>query len=76
MKNRWGIFCTITGGITGHRVAWLHDRGQLCLYDDQQQAEAKAKQVSDDVQIVFNAMPRARRPVATYEARPYTEDAI
>lgn len=38
----WGVWATVSGGVTGHREAWLKDDGTRVEFDTREEAEEAA----------------------------------
>jgi hypothetical protein len=41
----FGIWCEVSGGVTGHREAWLKENGKRVEFDNESDAEATALQM-------------------------------
>lgn len=39
---RFGIWCEVSGGVTGYRGAWLKSGGELAVFADRAAADAEA----------------------------------
>lgn len=39
---RWGVWCAVWGGVTGHREAWLKQNGKRMEFDTRGAAQAQA----------------------------------
>lgn len=44
---RYGVWCRVSGGMTGTREAWLKSEGVLCVYETFEAAAAEAKKWND-----------------------------
>jgi len=42
----WGVWCTVWGGVTGHREGWMKSNGEIRTFDTKEQAEAAAARMS------------------------------
>lgn len=42
----YGVWCVVSGGITGHREAWLKANGEVILFDTADDAEAEAHRLT------------------------------
>jgi hypothetical protein len=38
----YGIWCVVSGGVTGRREAWLKQDGEIAVFEDRAEAEALA----------------------------------
>ena len=47
--TRWGVWCEVTGGVTGTRRAWLRHEDALAVYDKREDAEAEAKRLNQTI---------------------------
>ena len=45
----WGIYCTVSGGVTGSRQAWLKSDGELVEFGTREEAEAEATRLRNSV---------------------------
>lgn len=62
----WGVWCTVSGGVTGPRAAWLKDQGVRVELDTREEAEEEARwnreRMNDSVSakrgVVFTYEPR------------------
>ena len=63
------IWCTVSGGITGSRAAWLKDHGEIMEFDDKEEAMTHAKKCMDNT---------SRRSSATfsYEAKEVMKETM
>ena len=43
----FGIWCTVTGGVTGTREAWMKEDGKIKLYDTEAEAAERARRLMD-----------------------------
>ena len=37
--REWGVWCTVTGGVTGTRSSWLKSHGEIARFDSKDAAE-------------------------------------
>jgi hypothetical protein len=44
----YGIWCQVSGGITGYRAAWLKSKGEQRTFQTLQEAELYAKRLTED----------------------------
>lgn len=44
----YGIWCTVSGGVTGHREAWLKSNGERLTFATLQEAENYAQKLTSD----------------------------
>jgi len=44
---KFGIWCAVSGGVTGHREAWLKEGGERVELDDYEKARQTAKELQD-----------------------------
>lgn len=47
--RKWGVWCEVSGGVTGHREAWLKVNGEEVEYDTQDEAETAAATCRENV---------------------------
>jgi hypothetical protein len=40
--DAWGVWCEVSGGVTGRREAWLKHEGRVASFATQEEAAAKA----------------------------------
>ncbi len=57
IERDWGVWCRVSGGVTGTNEAWLKENG-MRWYGTQEEAEAKA---SDE-----NARPKSEYSLADF----------
>lgn len=61
----YGVWCQVTGGLTGHREAWLKQAsGKYRLFDTLAEAEAEA--------LAQTARKKYSPAVFTYTAQPWS----
>ena len=65
MNNRWGIWATVSGGVTGYRESWCRHGAAHETYATREDAEARAARYRDSK---INSLSPA---TFTYEAREY-----
>jgi hypothetical protein len=46
--KKFGVWCEVYGGVTGHRQAWLKENGAVVMFDTHEEAAERAKKLSDD----------------------------
>ena len=66
MTTKFGVWCQVSGGVTGHRQAWLKSNGVRVEFATQEEAEVEAERL--------NAIPRPHA-VATFRYRAMPLDA-
>ena len=66
MKAKWGVWCEVSGGVTGSRSAWMKREGKVIAFDTREEAEAEAKAARTSVSRFSQASFR-------YTARPLDE---
>jgi hypothetical protein len=44
--NTFAVWCTVRGGVTGWREAWLKSNGKICYFDTRAKAEAEASRLN------------------------------
>jgi len=59
---RYGIWCAVSGGVSGHREAWLKQGNELLVFNDYESAKQSAKELQDAKRnhpsAVFAYVPR------------------
>lgn len=45
---KWRIWCSVSGGVTGYREAWLKDKGELVEFDNVDAAVTEARKLNND----------------------------
>lgn len=65
--STFGVWCCVSGGVTGHREAWLKNSGVLATFPDRDSAAREASQLN---QRMNHSRSRA---VFLYEARELPE---
>lgn len=48
ISARFGIWCKVSDGVTGHRTAWLKSNGAIVEFDTFDAAEAEAKRLNHE----------------------------
>lgn len=71
---RYGIWATVSGGVTGSRGAWLKSNGTVQLFDSLTEADAETRRLRDRAAAAENG--RARQgiyggAVYGYQTRQY-----
>ena len=60
--RKYGVWCAVSGGVTGHREAWLKEADKVLEFDNYEQARATAKDLQDRKKdhpyAVFAYVPR------------------
>lgn len=67
MDKKWGVWCRVSGGVTGTREAWAKENGKTLLFDTEDEAKALATKwqaSADDAKKYATASFR-------YAAQPY-----
>lgn len=60
----WGIYCTVSGGVTGRRQAWLKSDGEVVEFGTREEAEAEATRLRSSMgrnsatRFTYTAMSR------------------
>lgn len=67
-KTMFGIWCTVSGGITGHRTSWLKIEGQVQEYASFQEADA----IAADLERRANS----QNAVANFRYQPRPLDTV
>lgn len=70
-QSTYGIWCKVTGGMTGRREAWLKQGGELYLTDDEAEAIETAKVLEARMNAMAEGGSLKRRATFSYQARRY-----
>lgn len=66
MSGEWGVWCQVSGGVTGTREAWLKSNGEIQLFDSEDAARAEARRLMERIgrfgQARFNYTARQFDP--------------
>jgi hypothetical protein len=62
----YGIWCTVSGGVTGTRESWMKSNGQIRLFETIEEAKKIANAVQDE-----RMGNNHRTADFNYSARPY-----
>lgn len=67
----WGIWCQVSGGVTGHREAWLKgEGGTIALFATEAAANQKAYELAASTSLRGGYTPSGRPiAIATYSPR-------
>lgn len=44
--TKFGVWCCVSGGVTGHRTAWLKKHGALVIFADRESAASEAERLN------------------------------
>jgi hypothetical protein len=55
IEARWGVWCQVWGGVTGHREAWMKRGDGIATFDTKEAAEAEAAAMRANVSRYSNA---------------------
>lgn len=64
MTGKWGVYCTVRGGVTGGRQAWLKSDDEVVEYGTREEAEAEAARLRSSMgrnsatRFTYTAMAR------------------
>lgn len=47
MEKQYGVFCQVSGGVTGYRAAWLKSNGKMQVFASRELAEIEAKRLTE-----------------------------
>lgn len=50
---RWGVWCTVSGGVTGHRCSWLKSEGEVQVFNTREEAAEEAAKCREAVRGGF-----------------------
>lgn len=64
---RWGVWCRVSGGVTGTREAWLKSLGVRQEFATKEEAEKEASALNERMNGPY------RTASFSYTARPITE---
>ena len=45
--SKYGIWCRVSGGVTGTRESWMKANGEVQLFDDYEAANKEAMKIED-----------------------------
>jgi hypothetical protein len=51
MRERWKIWCEVSGGITGFRAGFLKANGKEVIYTDEEEAKRQAQRLNEQMRL-------------------------
>ena len=42
-QKKWGVWCRVSGGVTGDRSAWMKRDGKVLAFETKEEAEQEAR---------------------------------
>jgi hypothetical protein len=66
MEEKYGIWCVVSGGVTGYREAWMKDIHKEIWLGTKEEAESKVKKIMDDRRGSFSVASFSYTPRLYY----------